>query len=294
MRSKAPLALMEQMIMLLVFALAAAVCLQAFVKSGDISRRIEERDQAALLCQTAAETIRHYGGDGASALSQAAGDLGADYSQGLLWLDYDGDWTPLPAGDCGMERPAPCYRLTAQGVPSDVPGLEKAEVSVVIGGGAGQTPDALFTIEIAWQDETPGVSQDDGQAERETAAQIALDAAQVISRCGGEVRNALSQAAQALGAEYSEEFVTFSLDYDQNWNPLPHSGPDSYYRLCVCGGSSDPGDIDQRLTRPSRADEPIDSCAEITVITGNGSADQMRIPLSTVDVSWETEVSANG
>ena len=30
MRSKAPLMLMEQMVMLLVFALAAAVCLQAF------------------------------------------------------------------------------------------------------------------------------------------------------------------------------------------------------------------------------------------------------------------------
>ena len=30
MRSKAPLALMEQMVMVLVFALAAALCLQSF------------------------------------------------------------------------------------------------------------------------------------------------------------------------------------------------------------------------------------------------------------------------
>ena len=35
MKSKAPLALMEQMVMILVFALAAALCLQAFVKSED-------------------------------------------------------------------------------------------------------------------------------------------------------------------------------------------------------------------------------------------------------------------
>ena len=33
MRSKTPLALMEQMVMVLVFALAAALCLQVFVVS---------------------------------------------------------------------------------------------------------------------------------------------------------------------------------------------------------------------------------------------------------------------
>ena len=39
MKSRAPLALMEQMVMLLVFALAAALCLQAFVRSDNISRQ---------------------------------------------------------------------------------------------------------------------------------------------------------------------------------------------------------------------------------------------------------------
>ena len=38
MRSKAPLVMMEQMVMLLVFALAAALCLQAFVRSDEIGR----------------------------------------------------------------------------------------------------------------------------------------------------------------------------------------------------------------------------------------------------------------
>ena len=44
MRSKAPLAMMEQMVMLLVFALAAALCLQAFVKSDQMSKRMEAQD----------------------------------------------------------------------------------------------------------------------------------------------------------------------------------------------------------------------------------------------------------
>ncbi len=37
MKSKAPLVLMEQIIMLLVFALAAAICLQAFIKADALS-----------------------------------------------------------------------------------------------------------------------------------------------------------------------------------------------------------------------------------------------------------------
>lgn len=43
MRSKAPLALMEQLVMVLVFALAAALCVQVFVLSGQTSRWNESR-----------------------------------------------------------------------------------------------------------------------------------------------------------------------------------------------------------------------------------------------------------
>ena len=46
-RSKAPLALMEQIIMILVFALAAAVCLQAFVYANGLSTRGEKENIAA-------------------------------------------------------------------------------------------------------------------------------------------------------------------------------------------------------------------------------------------------------
>lgn len=38
MRSKAPLVLMEQLVMVLVFALAAAVCLRLFVGAENIAR----------------------------------------------------------------------------------------------------------------------------------------------------------------------------------------------------------------------------------------------------------------
>ena len=63
MRSKTPLALMEQVIMVLVFALAAALCLRAFVLSDSISRTCEERDRAVMAAQTVAETLKLTRGD---------------------------------------------------------------------------------------------------------------------------------------------------------------------------------------------------------------------------------------
>ena len=72
MRSKAPLALMEQMVMLLVFALAAALCLQAFVQSDAISQRSEARDRAVELAQSVAEVVKSCHGD----LAAAAEKLG--------------------------------------------------------------------------------------------------------------------------------------------------------------------------------------------------------------------------
>ena len=58
MKSKAPLVLMEQLVMVLVFALSAAVCLQVFALSGSLSRTCEARDRAAVIAQNAAEALK--------------------------------------------------------------------------------------------------------------------------------------------------------------------------------------------------------------------------------------------
>lgn len=62
-RSKAPLALMEQIIMIFVFALAAAVCLQAFVYSDNLSKQGEMRDAAVIKVQKMAEYCKAGNGD---------------------------------------------------------------------------------------------------------------------------------------------------------------------------------------------------------------------------------------
>ncbi|SFQ36184.1 hypothetical protein SAMN02910358_01766 [Lachnospiraceae bacterium XBB1006] len=57
-RSKAPLALMEQVIMVLVFALAAAICVKAFVMARSMSIQSRTRDRAMEICQSMAEQYK--------------------------------------------------------------------------------------------------------------------------------------------------------------------------------------------------------------------------------------------
>ena len=63
MKSKTPLALMEQLVMVLVFALAAALCVSCFVAADRLSDRYAVRDDAVLVAQSAAETLKGCGGD---------------------------------------------------------------------------------------------------------------------------------------------------------------------------------------------------------------------------------------
>ena len=58
MKNKAPLPMMEQLIMILVFALTASLCLQGFSLADRMSRRHEAREQAVVLAQNTAETLK--------------------------------------------------------------------------------------------------------------------------------------------------------------------------------------------------------------------------------------------
>lgn len=136
-RGKTSLLLMEQLVMLLVFALAAALCLRAFVYSDRLSRQMEARDRAADLAQNAAETLRHTAGD----FPRAAGLLGAErFDETSFQLDYDGDWN---LADDTMR-----YTLGAARADSDIPGLGRAQVWVR----DEQTDQELLRLDLAWQE----------------------------------------------------------------------------------------------------------------------------------------------
>lgn len=142
MKSKAPLALIEQAIMLVVFALAAVLCLQAFVWADSESKEIAARDMALMQAQSAAEVLKSKGGDMAHAQSAAAELLGGRVEQGMWYILYDENWDPV---DNWTDA---AYSLHAQGVPTDVEGLWKAEVWVDTCRNREVT---LCSIPIAWQ-----------------------------------------------------------------------------------------------------------------------------------------------
>lgn len=141
-RDKTPLLLMEQLVTLLVFALAAAVCLRAFVTADGLSRSMADREQAAIHCQNAAETLRNSGGDFAAAAERM--DIVYEaYAQEepAFSAHYNEDWTLSNTRDYA-------YCLRAEPLESSVDGLGRARVSVTETK-HGQT---LFELEVAWQE----------------------------------------------------------------------------------------------------------------------------------------------
>ena len=118
MRSKTPLVLMEQLIMVLVFAFAAAICLQVFSYAEGVSQRNEALAEAALLAQSTAEEIKSSGGEVL-----------------LEWKDGEG---------CVMME-KDNLRLEAQEV-SAVNGLQQIHLQVW------SEEDLLLEMPVAWQE----------------------------------------------------------------------------------------------------------------------------------------------
>ena len=133
MRSKTPLALMEQVIMVLVFALAAALCLRAFVLSDRISRDCKERDRAVPAVQTVAEILKNCRGDfkETERLAEAALD-NADI------VVYDSD-------DRESAEDALCITILPLAAESEL--LGSAEVAALSGDG-----DVILSLRVSWQE----------------------------------------------------------------------------------------------------------------------------------------------
>ena len=135
MKSRAPLALMEQAVMVLVFALAAALCLRAFVLADGISRQVEATDRAVLWAESAADTLKARNGD----LAQAAAELGGNLD-GQRWIiPLDETWQET-AGESA-------YTLTAQPIQSGQPLLGRAQIDI-----AEKNGESLFSLEVCWQE----------------------------------------------------------------------------------------------------------------------------------------------
>lgn len=90
-RSKTPLFLMELIIMLLVFAISAAVCLQVFAGAKRISAESQQLDFACMEAQKAAEYWKASYGD----LEKTAEHMGAVAEGNSFSVYYEEEWLHL-------------------------------------------------------------------------------------------------------------------------------------------------------------------------------------------------------
>jgi len=141
MKSKATLSLMEQIVMLLVFALAAAVCLRVFVLSGNLSRQGEIRGNAITAVQNAAESVKLCGGD----LEQHALLAGGKVEKGNWYQHFDEQWQAVE------NAAGAAYLLGVTPETTDDPLLGSALVWAHDADG-----NPIFQVTVCWQEENDG------------------------------------------------------------------------------------------------------------------------------------------
>ena len=123
MKDKTPLLLIEQMIMILVFALVAALCLRGFAYAADLSKQIQQQEQAAILAQNTAELLKNEG-----TIQQEI----SFYDVSLQPITDSADWH---------------YCLNVQYQPSHCPGREKAQIRV-----DNADDETLIVLTVGWQE----------------------------------------------------------------------------------------------------------------------------------------------
>ena len=125
MKSKSPLVMLEQLIMLVVCPLAAAMCLQAFALADSQSKTTIARDAAIIEVQQAAEIIKYCGGD----MERAAEILGAE------------------GNDSGLSLVSESYVVRAEKLSSELELMGQARVFAETADG-----ECLFEVSLGWQE----------------------------------------------------------------------------------------------------------------------------------------------
>lgn len=136
MKSKSLLPLMEQLIMILVFALTSVLCLQGFAAANRMSRRQESTGRAVVLAQNAAEILKYTTGD----FEQAAELLGGQIESGIWEIYYD-----INAHVTSVKDDA-AYLLQATPSADNDPFLGSSHIRVF------SEEELLFEIKVAWQE----------------------------------------------------------------------------------------------------------------------------------------------
>lgn len=127
MKNKTFLPLIEQMIMILIFALAAAFCLQGFASADRISKRQAVLTEAVVTVQNTAEILKSSHGDY---------DLAAELLTGTVT-------------DTGLQIQTEDYTLTATAAEEQLDSLASAKIKVLY------KTETLYELTVSWQEVLP-------------------------------------------------------------------------------------------------------------------------------------------
>jgi len=127
MKNRSSLAVMELLIMVLVFAVAGALCLRTFIRAEQSVRERAQRDGALLLAQNAAQSLK----SGAAERPEALDRIETAF--------YDAAWE--------LCEPPGTYRLEISRQPTAYDTLGSAQIRVY---GGGETP--LAQLDVNWQE----------------------------------------------------------------------------------------------------------------------------------------------
>lgn len=141
MKSKAPLVLIEQVVMIVVFALTAAVCLRMFTMAELLSVKYAATDRAVLEAQNAAEALKGGRMDTYFSEHKAVGE------EDVFMVLYDEDWNVTES----IEKAE--YYLQIILLDAESENLWKADIVVLAG------EEELFRLTVAGQNTE--VAEDD-------------------------------------------------------------------------------------------------------------------------------------
>lgn len=136
MRNKAFLSLIEQMCMILFFAVAAAICLQGFAKANQLSLAQQEKDRAVIAAQSVAEVLKDARGD----LETTANILQGHFDGTAVTVSCDAQWKPT------SQRNDPAFVIRIIPLSNDTPLLGSANIQALRG------EDVIFQLRVCWQE----------------------------------------------------------------------------------------------------------------------------------------------
>ena len=137
MNRKSVLHLMELLIMVLVFAIAASVCVQCFAYAHRLSKEQEKKTAAILMVQNAAELLKGASGDFSAIESQ----LGGSGTEQVWQVPMDQNWDAVPK----LEQAT--YLLLIEKTSATAPYLGMASMQLQCRG------ETLVEITVAWQED---------------------------------------------------------------------------------------------------------------------------------------------